>query len=334
MPGPSTESLIQLLERGANAKYRDAYDRHYPVQREWLSKVMELDVPSDKAIEIFPYPLAQPHARRWPDGEAIPEGSTASRSFTVVNRRWGLRLNLSEFQVTFDQINKAMDSAAQGGVSLTLIPERVRFQIMLGTVDKDLLPAVPNAADGAALYSATDGGGSDRFATVGGNIFGGSGTGSVAAFIADFYGAVGQAKQWQDGKGQPLWGDEVFDAQIMVDVGAHNELVAKQAVAQNFVFQTAAGSSAAPSNLLKDAGQNIRIRPTQRIAAGNDDWFIWFTGVQQKAIIQTLASPMRYIFKTPQTSDWCSTYATILLQWDMLAGFGVGEAFSTIKVNN
>lgn len=335
MPAANIESLVQLLERGANARYRDAYDRHYPLQREWMAKVMDLDVPSDKSIEIFPYPLAQPHAEIWPDGQAIPEGSTSSRSFTVVNRRWGLRITLREMEVQLDQINKALSAAAQGGVSLTLIPERVRFQIMLGTADRALLPAVPNAADGAALYSATDGAGANRFNRVNGNVYGGSGVATAAAIINDFYGAEGQAQGWQDGQNQPLWGDEVFDGEVMVDIGAHNKLVAQQAVAQNFVFQTGgANQAAAPSNTLVDVGQKIRIRPTQRIAAGNDDWFMWFTAVQQKALLQTLAQPLRYIFKRPETSDWCSTYACYLLQWDMVMGFGVGEAFSTIKVDN
>jgi len=336
MPSPATENMIALLERGANPAYRNAYDRHYELQRDRLGRFVKLDVPSQKSIELMPYPLAQPHARHWPDGTAVPEGTAGSRSFTVVNRPWGIQVTLDELQVQLDQVEKALDGAKNAGKSIALLPERVAFQIMLGTTDKDLLPAVPNAADGAALYSATDGAGLDRFGVVGGNVYsaGGSSMANAASFIAAYFGAVGQAKQWQDGKGQPLWSPDVLEAGTVVIVGAHNELVANQARAQNFVFQTAGGAGAAPSNVFLDAKTKIDIWPTQRIAAGNDDGFVHFVGVEHKAIVHTRVQGTRYIFARPETSDWCRTWRKYLMFWDCVEGYGVGEAFSTIKIDN
>jgi hypothetical protein len=340
MPGGSITSARDMLERGANPRYRDAYDRKYKYVADRVGRIMDLGVPSDKSIELMPYMLAQPHIRAWKDGEAIPEAAGASRSFTIVNRPYGLRVPVRESEAkTFDQVNYILQSIAQGGESAAWLPERVLFQIILGTTDSDLLPSIPNAADGGSLYSTTDGGGASRFAVAsvggsGGNIRVGTGVAAVANFIADLNNAIGQAQRWQDGQGQPLWPDDVFEQEMSVLIGAHNRLIAQQAMAQKFVFQTSGGAAAAPTNLILDAANRINYWITQRIPVGTDSWFIFFEGVHKKSLVNTIATPVRYIFKTPENSDWCQEYRSLLMSWDTIQGFGVGEAFATMKVSN
>lgn len=335
MPSGAISSAVQLLERGANPRYRAAYDRNYQAALGRLGKIMELNVPSQKSIELLPYMLAMPHARAWPEGGAIPEGASTSRSFTVVNRPWGLRLPVRESDAqTFDQVNYLLTSVSQGGKSAAWVPERVAFQFMLNTVDLDLIPAVPNAADGAAMYSTTDGSGANRFGVLNGNLPTKSGVGSATAIITDLTGAIGQGRQFQDGQGQPLWSEDIFDSEILIIAPAKDELVFQQAFAQKYVFQQNAGgnAAAAPSNLILDASYKVSLWLTARIT--NDKWFVWLTGAPAKALVNTLASPIRYLFKTPENSDWCSTFRTILMQWDWIAGFGIGEVYQTLKIDN
>jgi len=334
-------SPIQLLTSGANPRYRDAFDRGYEVTKQRMGELMELDIPTDKNVENFPFMLAMPHIGAWPTGAAITEGSAASQSFQVVTRPYGLRVSAREQDVTLDQVKYLLTSIAQAGASAGWLDERLWAQIVTGATDPTLLPAIPNAADGGSIFSLTDGAGNPRFAVAssggtGGNIVQGSGVSSVAQVINDMEGVYALAKRWQDGQGQPLWNDEVLEgAPAWVVAGAHLQLVMKQAMSQSFIFQDAGGNrAAAPTNLLQDASHKLKYWLTQRIPIGTNSWFVFLTGITRKAIAGTRATQLRYIYKTPETSDWCADYRTVLMQWDELKGAGVGPAYSCLKVSN
>lgn len=329
MPSGAMTSAIQTLERGALPNFRNAYDRHYKTAADKLSDVMELNMPSSKSIEILPYMLAQPHARLWKDGDPAFEGAARSESFTIVNRTWEIRVPWAVNDELFDQINYLVPAIRNAGASMPWIPERVFFQFLNGNADPALLPAIPQAPDGAAMYSATDGTGAARFGFVGGNIVTGSGVATAAQIIADLHAAIAAGQQFQDGQGQPLWAPDVLEsAPVLVVYPAKYRLIFAQAFGQRFI----ADSNAAPSNVILDADMKFKLWGTQRLTG--KDWYVFFTGVEKRPLVQTLASPIRQYLATMDNSDWCRNYRTNYLQWDWVGGFGLGPVYQTINIHN
>lgn len=286
-------------------------------------------------IETVGYWEAPGEAKIWPDEQARSYQGFKSNSFTVVTRRWqdGIEwpLQLKEN----DRTKSLVDVAREKGRSFGRIPRRCFFQILQGSTDTDLLPTVPNAPDGGAFYSASDGSSADRFGLSGGNIQSGTGVTTVAKIVTDFYLATSRFLRFVNSGGRPVFDESIFDGGFIIYFNPALQEVFQTAFKGQMVPATG-GAAVAQTNVLVTAtGWTVELRPSPEITT--NDWFIFLRTVPdgKKPLVWTRA---REVEETPYTkasgSDRARDYDVEGLGWDSRWGFGCALPWVTVKVDN
>jgi len=326
MPGQIVTA--NTLTAGIRSDFADAYKSAYNASKERLSNVMDMGIPSDKLIELYAYFETAPFPRLWKRGDAIPRDAFESVQFNVENRDWAIRVEWHENDREDDQTRSLMQRARDAGANFATLPERVWFQILTGATSTELLPAIPNAPDGAAMFSATDGAGDARFGFVGGNILTGGGIASSAAVRADAFGAMEVMRSFQDTEGQPLWDDSVLDAGFQLVYAVGNDEVFREA----FIQSRTLDGSAAVTNIILESGLNLDLWATQRLS-GND-WYIFAKGAPYKPVFQQIRRPLREAYSNVDNSDESRATKIEGVQWDSREGYGLMLPYQCVKVNN
>ncbi len=322
-----------LLANGLRTEFADTYLAIQNRQQDSrLAKLMDLGIGATNRRHEFGYFEAAPHMDYWRRGETIPTDSFKSVQWTVPVHTWGRRVPWHKEDRKDDQTSSLFDVARMAGASAALLPERFLFDILTGSTNT--LPAVPLAPDGAAMF-ATTAGGANRFGVSSGNLLTGSGVASVSALLTDYYNAIEQWKQFQDGKGQPLLSAETIDSGVIIVHGAANTEAFEEAFLQKrqgIVKGTDAGTT--PSNLVQDASRSVELWGTQRIA--DNDWFVFLKNPPKLATflldregVQEFTS-LEGDNNGDRTRDTGEEY----VQWERRAGAGVALPIAAIKVNN
>ena len=314
-----------MLVAGLRAEFADTYRSTYDGLKAKLGRVMQLGLQSEKLTELYGFFRSAPFPKLWKRGDEISTKAFDSLGFSVTNFDWGRRVKWHKNDRMDDQTKTLYDQAQQCGRNWATLPERIFFQILTGAVDAELLPAVPLAPDGVALFSAAA-----RFGNAAGNVVAGSGVATAAAIQTDFYSAMARFMSYQDTEGQPLLQPDVIDGKVILICNANNIEVFQKAFLQRTVESSSLGS--APTNVILDALFKVEIWPTQRLT--DNDWFVFLEGAPKKAIFQQIRQPMEYHAMTMDTSDSAATTKEEYTQWDSREGYGLGLPFGAIQVNN
>lgn len=318
--------FVQWLRTEMADQYKRAVTDISPL----LTSVMQLDVPSDKLVEFYGYYLAAPHMKIWRRGEMISEDAMDSVSWSVQNYDWGQSINWHENDRRFEQTKSLIDRAQDIGRSAVRLHERVFFQYLQGQSNQNLMPFVPNAPDGAALFAATAGGAA-RFGVTGGNIVAGAAVATPTAVRNDFWKAVQFFSQVQDGKGEQFWPQGILDQGFVVVFGAKNQQVFAEAFAQR-TTQGSTGNTNAVSNVILDANVKVSLWPSFYIA--DDDWYVFLKGAPKKPIFHQNAASVRETWATTENSDVVRKTKMEYYQVDTTWGYGMALPIGAFKVNN
>lgn len=331
MPGQVVVAGATLVA-GLRADFADTYQLSYEGAKARLTDAMQMGIPSDKLEEIYGYFESSPYPRRWPRGEAISRKGMGSRQFRVMNYDYGRGIEWHENDRLDDQTKSLFDQARSLGSHFATLPERVFYQILQNSTDSELLPSIPNAPDGAALYSATDGAGADRFGVSGGNIVTGFSVATGASVRSGFFSAIQRMRQFRDTENQPLWSDDVVDQGYTIFFGVHNWQAFAEAFRQTLsaIAASSAVSNAAVTNIVLESGLKVDLVPTQRITGNGAHVFL--KGSPRKAIFQQVRAPLREAFATMDTSDQVRDTKIEYIQWDVREGYGVGLPYQTIQL--
>lgn len=322
-----------LLVNGLRADFTDTYGAIRNRQASaLLSQVMELDLPATNRYHDFGYFNAAPHVELWRRGEAIPTDGMDSVTFRTIVHNWGRRIEWHENDRADDQTQSLSDQARDAGRSWGLLPERMFFDLLLGTTSA--LPATVLAPDGAAFF-ATTAGGANRFGASSGNLLTGSGVATASAIQTDFYNAIEQAKAYQDGKGQPLFDSDVTDGPVLLIHGSGNTQAFEEAFLQKrlgVVKGTDAGTT--PTNIIQDVSRNVKLWGTSRIS--DNDWFMFFLNAPKKPTFSLMrkAPIEQAAFEGSQNSDRVRDTGMEYIQWQSRHGAGIGLPYGAIKINN
>lgn len=297
-----------------------------------LAKVMDLGIGATNRQHEFAYFEAAPHMDYWRRGDSIPTDAFKGVTFSTPVYTWGRRIPWHKEDRKDDQTGSLFEMARMAGQSAALLPTRFFFDLIQGRTDT--LPATPTAPDGAAIY-ATTAGGANRFGVSSGNLLTGSGVASASALRTDYYNAIEQWKQFQDGKGQPLLSDELIDAGVIIIHGAANTEAFEEAFLQKrqgVVKGTDAGTT--PSNLVQDASRNVQLWGTSRIT--DNDWYVFLTAAPKlptflldREGVQEFTS-----LEGDNNSDHTRNTGEEYVQFERRAGAGIALPIGTIKVNN
>jgi hypothetical protein len=317
----------EALARGLRTEFVDTYRRFGVESEAKLEGFMTLGIPSDKSVELYAYFESAPHAQRWPFGEEIPRGNFRARSWEVENIDWGLAIDFHKNHVADDQTRSLRDQARDGGANFALLAERVAFQIMLGTTDTSLLAAVPNAPDGAALFSATDGAGDDRFGVSGGNIESQTGVADAQDILTDLFDVISRFRAMEDTEGQPLL-LESFLEEMLIVYGTGDEKVFREAFTQK--MQESASGNAGVSSVVLDSGLTHRLWSTPRIT--DNSFKVFLPRVPTKPLFRQVRQEIEDNVEDMSNSDLSRRTKNQAVQWDARFGFGVALPYAAIDV--
>lgn len=326
-----------LLRAGLKADFRDTYRFSYKTMLARLRSMMTIDVASDKRTEFYAYMLTAPYIRRWAQGDAIAQGGVGTVQFHVTNLRYGIRVQWYKDDAADDQIGAIEQKVREAGEQAATLDERIFYQIMQGTTDPDLLPAVPNAPDGAALYSTTHGDSTNRFQTSGGNIITGT-SNPTAQDIRGFYQqALARWASFKDTEGQPLLPPDVQDGGVVMIYGTELTQQMKEAFVQSRTAERdtslASGAMAAVSNVVLDSGEKVILQRSQRVSNTNDI-YCFLADSKLKPIFRQTREPIKELIGNEGNSDFTRDYLAEYLQWSGRFGYGVNLPYGTIKINN
>lgn len=329
-----------MIAAGVRDDFQGTYDETNAGIIDDLSDAMQMDVPFNHRTETFGMLESIGAPERFDEGnEAIPEEGTDSKTFSVTTYDYGKRVS---WRVKDREDNKVGDLKAKAtnlGLRFGLIPSKI-FVEMLTSVPS-LLPAIPNAPDGAAVYSATDGDSAARFQVTGGNIETGGGVATSAAIQTDFYQSLGRFDAMKDIKGEYYWPTAIRDETYTVFYNSANREVFNLAFFGTAVMQQAVGTStsntgsaASVSNTILVGGIKAKLVPTPYLT--DNDWFIFRNSARVKPFFRGIrrALQIEEALKGVGNSDRVRDIAKEYVQFTVREAYGVNQPFATIKVNN
>lgn len=307
-----------------------------------LSNIFDWDKPAKSETNTFVLMEGAPVAVRWEKGTPMPEQGFKTQKFQTVVRKWAMSISVSEEDKLYDQTNNAMARAQETAQSFADIPWRVFNQIILGSANNSLLPYIPNAADGVALYSATNAAGGDRYGASGGNIVTQTGT-TGTALQTDFLSAVSRAANFQNTNGEELFpGANIASGGVDVVFGPSMLKACQDAFGTtvNFVPISASGVEAyssvvaagTQSNRLIDNGwsKGVRFIMSQKITTNRVCLF--FGAARQKPFHTVVVDGggMKSFFD--EDSAQAMKNGKIDMGWREFKGYGLGPAYGTITI--
>lgn len=316
---------------GILAQANGTYRRMYETVTNRLSGCMQIDIPSTRRQEIFHYFESAPYLARWPIGTGMEAGSFKGVRYTALNHRWAKNIEWNFDDAQDDQTNSLLTQARQIGTNAAMLDERVFFQILLGGSDADLLPSVPNAPDGVAIYNDDA-----RFGLADGNTADGE-VDSGNIIRSKYWSALSAFKRMQDTQGQPLHDETVIDGPKLLIYDATDELAFQEAFIQNQVAGVAitntqpTGSTeiAGVSNVAQDANQVPTIWSTQRIS--DNSYYVFLENSLIKPVFSMLREPLREQIATFDNSDVARDKGIESVRFWLRKGFGVNLPYSTFR---
>ncbi len=315
--------LVQWCRSEFARMYRINYDGAYNRLSDWC----KMDVPSNARVEFYGYFESAGDPERWDAGDAVPEEGLDSRTWSITNYKWGKRIRWPREDRADDRTQSMMEAAQGAGMKWARLPERLAYQILLGSSNGKLLPSIPSATDGGSFFATTVGG-SNRFGAVDGNLITGTGVATPAAIRTDFYTAVEQFKAFQDTKGELLWDDSYEDAGYLLLHGAHLKHEFAQAFVQRMSLDS--GGTAPSSNVILDAGMNVKRVATARITTNN--WYLVLLGAPQKPLIQQTREGIEEKIAVSDNSDSVRDFDIEYIQWRSRGSMGLGLPYQIIEI--
>lgn len=327
---PQTVLTGATLTAGIRSDFQDTYRQTYDGVLDDLATVMAMGIPSNKRTEIYGLRRTMPYPRLWLNGDPRPQAGTDSKQFSVTNFDYAVRVQWNRNDRMDNLVGDVMADAGAAGTHFASL--NTRFQIELMTATADLLPAIPNAPDGAALYAATAEG-SARFGVTGGNIFTGTGVATSPAIQADFFAAIAQQGAFLNTQSQPFFENETKQESYTVYYGVDNQEVFLQAFIAMIVSGGTPATAGGVSNVILASGAAVRLKATSRLN-GLDDWFIFRDDAPVKATFVQDREALRAVSATEDNSDEARNAKVEYVDFTSRLGVGVNVPFATIKVNN
>lgn len=317
----------EALARGLRQEFRLTWQKRYKGLLDSLGRFMELAVPSDKISELYGYGEPPPYPRRRPWGDAVQTKGFRFRNFAVENVSWDSAVQWYKHQRLFDQLRDLPRLAREAGAHFATLPERVGIQIVGAVTDADLLETIPNAPDGAALYSATDGSGAARFGVTGGNVFAGGGVATSDQVRADVFNALERIGSFLDPEGQPA-----IDFGMLADFTVLFPIGLWEVMLEAFRQTRTLDGGAAVTNVILEGGLKVTLLPTPRLT-GNS-YYLFLNQFEPKPIFEQIAMALDEQVQVEGNSDESRKYKLEGIFWETIRGYGVNLPLGTIKISN
>ena len=319
-----------LLTQGIKNEFALSYEPSYKGVEALLKDVMWFDATSDKISELYGQWDSPIYPVRWDPGNMIGSKNVLSRQYRITNRDFGRRVYLPR-NFEDDQTGQAMNVARGLGRNWARLPELIFYQYIGATSSNDLLAAVPNSADGNALYLA-----STRYGSSSGNVV--SQTSSwttVQNVITDVMTVKRRYMEFQDTESQPYWDPSDIEAGVCCFHGTSVTQVVEEVKRMSIVpiGANTATSNAGVSNLLTAGALGVTWVNSQRITDTKGFFFLKGVPVEKRAIIRQVRKAPTEQIGNYETSDHTRDTGEPYIQFHSREGWGSMLAIATIRVS-
>lgn len=335
-PIVNSENLVGFLLNN----FKDAYDRSEVAQTAFLEGIAD-EWGSERRTETYGYTETAPYPKRWARGQGRRMSAFNSVSWSTSAVDWSVGVQWHKNDAEDNQLKDTLSKASQAGSHWGSLKTRVVTQMLEGATNFDLLAAVPNAPDGAALF-ATTAGGSARFGVTGGNLLTGNAVTTSEAITKDFYLGLQQFLLMLDTEGMPLWDPSVLDAGVLVIAPIAAMKMFYEAFKLQLAIRTADATGAplgtvvtavAQSNLATAAGVPVTLW-FNPLLTDSSDWYMALKGSPVKPFYRQIRRELQSHYQDDSNSDEARTEKIHALMWDSREGYGIGPAYSILKINN
>lgn len=317
------------LAAGLLSDFQNTYDQDFDNVQAGLSLVMDMERQSATRTTTYAYRETPPYPKRRPRGNPVDFGVMKSVSFSVTAYNYARGLAWNRDDRMDNQIGDLAADAQALGSNFASLPSSVFIEFLTGTAS--LLPAVPNAPDGVALFSALNGDGNNRFGVSGGNIYTGTGT-TPTPVRADIFGAIERMTTFQNTEGKPFFPPRADMPEHAIWFSATNQDVMAEALRADIVHSVQQSTGAGVTNLIIAGGLKLSLFPTAEIT--DNDIFIARGDVPVKPLFMTTREPLRSVIATEDNSDDARKTGVESVQFEWRGAFGANVPFGFIKVNN
>lgn len=208
----------------------DTWKNKYPVFKEQQSLFFH-NVPYTNIRKAeYVWKEAIPFPKKWSYGRGRTYQTFIDRLITCKTMPFELTIPFNLYDERDDQLQDVRAHVSMSVQRFHMISDKLAAEYFNGAAS--LNDELVNAYDGAALFNATQGDGSDRLGVSGGNLITGSGL-TVDGVINDIAAAQQRFLDMQDEEGQPFYTEEDVDYKNLVVIGPN---------AANEVLQRASGS--------------------------------------------------------------------------------------------
>lgn len=334
--GPAGLMLLdgEALRGDIQTTFMNTYQRRTGNVLQRLNWFMDTGVTSTRRSENYFYWESLPHVRRWRRDDEIAAKGIRSRSYNVVNFDWMDAIDWHENDADDDQTNSLTSRAQMLANAFAILPSRLFFQVLTATVDPDLLPVIPTAPDGVALFSALDGAGAARFGVAGGNIVAQTGTTSQA-IRDDFFTSIERIGSFLDTEGQPFFEDEDLDTQgysVLYPKDLEQQVIG--AFKQQVVRETQAGATgdtAGVTNVILDGDKSVQLWSSSRLN-GTDEIIVTANAYEIKPVFWQSRKAVGTDEADRSNSDRARATKIHRFQADARGGVGVNLPLGTVQI--
>lgn len=335
-PIVNTENLVGFLLNN----FKDAYDRSEVDQAAFLDGIFD-EWGSERRSETYGYTESAPYPKRWVRGQDRRMSAFNSVSWSTSAVDWSVGVQWHKNDAEDNQLKDTLSKASQAGNHWGSLKTRVVTQLLEAATNFDLLAAIPNAPDGAALF-ATTAGGSARYGVTGGNLLTGNGVATPEAITKDFYLGLQQFLLMLDTEGMPLWDPTVLNSGVLIVAPVAAMKMFYEAFKLQLTVRTADATGAAlgtvvaataTSNLAQAAGVPVTLW-FNPLLTDSSDWYMALKGSPVKPFYRQIRRALESHYQDDANSDEARKTKVHGLMWDSREGYGLGPAYSLIKVNN
>lgn len=333
-------SVIPLIQAQANlladikTNFMDTYAMKPQGIIQDVLKCMD-SIPMQRRQDRFFYYKSLPLPVRIPYGEQPSASSVEQSSYLIDAYKYGKKIAWSEDDQKDDMTKSLPQYARKLGDTMKNIPIRIFFQILQDASNVDLLGAsslIPDAPDGAAIFSATDGASAARFGVTGGNIVTQTGVTS-ATITTDFFSVMSRFRNFMHTDGSAGTGTPLLPPEALDEVIIFYPTALVQAFAEAFIRTEVANASSvfAGSNVIQESGFKVKLCPTPYLTDATD-WYVFLPKLDVHPIVFGQREGLQTFEFNSQNS---SENALNAISWYYVferMGFAVNLPYGAIKV--
>lgn len=328
---------------GVNTRFLDAYKTNADRLVEQIRDFADVDVPSTRRVEEFVHAESAADPVRVEPGESAPSKGFRGLQWSTKNYPFRALVEWLDDDETDDKAGMVLDRARNSGDRWAYLLHRIVFQIITASSNPTLLPSVPNAPDGAALF-ATTAEGVNRFGVSLGNLLNGDNLGGGLSnekqVVKTINSVIAQFGKMLDTEGQPLHPEGLIQQGITIIANVDNREVLRRATQGQIMLQTTNNAGVSSGTIVAAGSVSntlvgdlpIKLYLTPRIT---DNSLIFnLNGSRIKAIYHQTLETMKVMSGDETNSDDAKKTGKRFLSYKSREGGGVGPAFAMIKVTH